>query len=380
MANTELFESMDVGLRELHEHLLLVKGLLRRAGLDERLMQAVADLTERAGYHERALRPRLGLPQTVARPSRSETVALLEKKGLAVEETPQLILAGLQQCQEHARVLEGYFRFFNLPRVSEFYRRLRFETLELARLVVLKTHPEPGAATAVQSEPAPRLEPEPPPAGLAQALKFCPLYFILDESICSFRDPLRTAVDAVSAGVRVMQVRFKQASSRELLALAKRVGLVCAEHGCLLIVNDRVDIALMSGAAGVHLGAQDVEPADVRLIAHELLIGVTARTVPDAQAAQAAGADYLGCGSVFPSRTKPGLPVIGTSGIRLIASAVSIPVVGIGGITLDNCVSVLKAGAAGVCSVTPFSARRSVRNLAAQFRDVCRAALGAKKG
>jgi thiamine-phosphate diphosphorylase len=383
MAGEEFFGEIDTALCDLRDGLLVSRALLRRGKFDEQLAQKLDDLHERSGYQERALRPRFGLETTVKRLQRHESVAVLERKGIAVEETPQLIISRLEGCQDCSRRLEGYFKFFNLPKVAEFYRRLRFEAAEIARQVELaaaRTAQPPALPVPKASKPAAVATDSTLSVRLRQALGFCPLYFILDESLCELRDPLRLAFDAASGGVRVMQLRMKQLGTRELLGLARRLRAICDERDCLLIVNDRVDVAVLSGAHGVHLGAEDLDPREARHFGKDLLIGATARNTNDALAAQAAGADYLGCGSVFPSPTKPGLPVIGAPGIRTISAAVQIPVIGIGGITLENCAQVLKAGAQGICSVSPFAVRRSVKNLAAQFRTACRAAQGHKEG
>lgn len=383
MAGEEFFGEIDKALCEMRDGLFVSRALLKRGKFDVHLAQKIDDLFERSGYQERALRPRFGLDTNIKRLPRHESVAILEQKGIAVEETPQLIITRLEGCQDCARRLEGYFKFFNLPKVAEFYRRLRFEAAEIARTIelvaasdaALLPEPQPQMTKAVATAASPTRS-----AKLRQALGFCPLYFVLDESLCAQRDPLRLAFDAVAGGVRVMQLRMKQLSTRDLLTLARRVRAICDERDCLLIVNDRVDIAMLSGAHGVHLGAEDLDPSEARHFGDELLIGVTARNTTDALAAQAAGADYLGCGSVYVSQTKPGLQVIGTPGVRTISAAVQIPVVGIGGITLDNAALVLKAGAQGVCSVAPFAVRRSVKNLVALYRKTCREAQGHLEG
>jgi thiamine-phosphate pyrophosphorylase len=377
MPGAELFSELDNALRELGDRLFLSQALLRRGRFEDRLVQSVEDLHERSGYQERALRPRIGLDPIEKRPPRHMSVAVLEQKGIAVEETPQLIIEKLSECQDNAKRLEAYFKFFNLPKVSEFYRRLRFEVAEIIRQVQIAAGigPEPETKPApVYEAPAPMLAAH--LGRIRSALAYCPFYFILDESLCELREPLRVAYDAVAGGARIVQLRFKKLGARDLLGLAARVKAICAERGALLIVNDRVDIAVLSGAAGVHLGAEDLSVAEARRLGPELLIGVTARTPADALAAESAGADYIGSGSVYPSPTKPGLPVIGVPGIKTIARAVRIPVVAIGGITQDNCTPLFKAGAAGICCVSQFTARRSVKNLTAQLRKACRDALG----
>jgi thiamine-phosphate pyrophosphorylase len=206
------------------------------------------------------------------------------------------------------------------------------------------------------------------PSRIRAALGKCPLYFILDESLCQYRDPLRVGYDAIVGGVRIMQLRFKRLATRELLELARKLRGLCAEQDCLLIINDRLDIAVLSGADGIHVGASDISINDIRQLSPDLLVGVTARKPQDAMAAQETGADYVGSGSVFGSKTKPGLPVIGTRGLRTITQAVDIPVVAIGGVTLENCQRVMAAGASGFVSIKPFTSRRSVKNLVAEFR------------
>lgn len=383
MAGEEFFGEIDKALCDLRDGLFVSRALLKRGRFDEHLGQKIDDLFERSGYQERALRPRFGLDTTIKRVQRHESVAILEQKGIAVEETPQLIVTRLAICQDCARRLEGYFKFFNLPKVADFYRRLRFEAAEIERtmeLIASRNAPPVAAPQPRTAQPAPPSVNLTRGAKLRQALSFCPLYFILDESLCALRDPLRVAFDAVAGGARVMQLRMKELSTRDLLALARRVRGICDERDCLLLINDRADIAVLSGAHGVHLGAEDLDPREARHLGSELLIGVTARNTTDAISAQEAGADYLGCGSVYPSQTKPGLHVIGAPGIRTISAAVQIPVVGIGGITLDNAAQVLHAGALGVCSVAPFGVRRSVKNLVAQYRKTCREAQGHVEG
>ena len=165
-----------------------------------------------------------------------------------------------------------------------------------------------------------------------------------------------------------MQLRLAALSLREWLSVATRLQQECAKTGCMLLINDRVDIALLSGADGVHLGASDAPVSSVWREFPHWVIGATVRDPQAARAAEAAGADYLGCGSVFPSGTKPGLPVIGTAGLARIRKASSLPVVGIGGVTAENYRAVLEAGADGICSIGAFQSGHSVRAVVAAFK------------
>jgi len=266
------------------------------------------------------------------------------------------------------RSLEEYFRFFNLPNVSRFYHKLRLDLYAFERALMDifgPPEPPPSDEQVLAIEDKPEEE-----SRVSIALRSHPLYFILDESLCRHRDPLRLAYDIVSAGIRMLQLRFKKLGTRDLLDLARRIKRLTAEYNCLLVINDRVDVALLSGADGVHIGAEDLTVSEARQVGPNLLVGATARTPQAAMAAQTSGADYLGCGAVFPSKTKKQVTVIGAASLKRICRTVDIPVIGIGGITEENCRKVIDAGAAGFCSIRPFSSRRSAKNLVKEFKKI----------
>jgi thiamine-phosphate pyrophosphorylase len=150
---------------------------------------------------------------------------------------------------------------------------------------------------------------------------------------------------ALRGGADLLQLRHKKATDRELLPLARDLREATRQHDALLLINDRPDIALLADADGVHLGQHDLPiRAARRLLGHERLIGATANTIKLAQQAEADGADYIGCGAVFPSPTKPDREVIGPARFAAVAKAVRIPVFAIGGITLDHLDELLAAG------------------------------------
>lgn len=158
---------------------------------------------------------------------------------------------------------------------------------------------------------------------------------------------------AVAAGAPVVQVRAKDCTDRTLYDFAAAVLAICAPAGVTCLVNDRVDVALAVGAAGTHLGAGDLPVAAVRRVAGPgHLIGGTARNPEQARLLVAEGADYLGVGPAYPTTTKTGLPdAIGPAGVAAVADAVDVPVVAIGGITVDRVAGLLAAGASGVAVV-----------------------------
>jgi len=166
-------------------------------------------------------------------------------------------------------------------------------------------------------------------------------------------DPLVAVDAALAAGAPVIQVRAKALTDRALFALAEAVVMRCRVAGATSLVDDRVDIALATGADGVHLGDEDL-PVDVarRLLGHEAIIGATARDVAAGRARVAEGADYLGVGPTYVTSTKTGLPpALGPEAVGAVAKAVSVPVIAIAGITLERVPEVLAAGVHGLAVV-----------------------------
>jgi thiamine-phosphate pyrophosphorylase len=171
------------------------------------------------------------------------------------------------------------------------------------------------------------------------------------------RDPLPAIRGALAAGAPVVQVRAKELTDRELYTLALQVREACDETGATCVVDDRPDVALAVGAAGTHLGATDLPLAAARrVVGADHLLGGTAREPASAQALVADGASYLGVGPAYATTTKDDLPAaIGPAGIGAVAAAVDVPVIAIGGITVDRVPELMAAGAWGVAVVTAVS-------------------------
>lgn len=166
---------------------------------------------------------------------------------------------------------------------------------------------------------------------------------------------VEVATAAVRGGADVVQLRHKSMPRGELLDLAKR--LRAAIQGALYVVNDHVDIALLSGADGVHLGPDDLSVAGARRVAGDrLLIGASASTPERARAVVAEGADYLGCGPAFPTPIKAEKQVLGPEGIVAIAKVVEVPVFAIGGIDESNLGRLMAAGLRRVCVIRSVAA------------------------
>ena len=184
-----------------------------------------------------------------------------------------------------------------------------------------------------------------------------PLYAIVDTAIAIHHgyDPVDLARRFFDGGARLLQLRAKQAPAGQFLEWADAICAASRECGATVIINDRVDIALMAGAAGVHVGQDDMPAAAVRSLAPAgFLIGVSTHTASQIAAAAAAPVDYLATGPVFGTATKEtGYAPVGLGMVRAAAlAAAGRPVVAIGGITLDNARSVMDAGASSVAVIS----------------------------
>lgn len=181
---------------------------------------------------------------------------------------------------------------------------------------------------------------------------------------------------ALGNGVTLVQLREKSAASREFYELALRVKKISDRHEVPLIINDRLDIAMAVDAAGLHVGQEDLPVAMARkLLGPKKILGATAATVEDALAAEAAGADYIGSGAMYPTVTKPGKPVLPMEQLARIKMSVHIPVVAIGGISADNTGPVMRTGVDGVAVVTaimtsidPVAATRKLKEILLNYR------------
>lgn len=203
------------------------------------------------------------------------------------------------------------------------------------------------------------------------------VYVIIDPSRFVSGE-FETVTDSIlSAGVRAIQLRDKEADRDDLLRQAATLRRLTARHDALLIINDHLDIALETGADGVHLGPGDLSVDEARSRAPGLIIGGSAGTVDRALELQAQGADYLGCGALWsagdskPDASEPR----GVQIIRAVTSAVEIPVVGIGGITLERAPSVMQAGASGVAVIRAVLDAQDPGRAAAELLDHCSAAV-----
>ena len=178
------------------------------------------------------------------------------------------------------------------------------------------------------------------------------LYLVTDKSD-DVEKSLRTIEEGIKGGVSVVQIREKTADTLDFYNLALKVKEITAKYDVPLIINDRVDVALAVDADGVHVGQTDM-PCDVTraLVGPDKIVGVSAATIEEAKKAERDGADYIGSGAVFPTSTKDDAPKITKKDLKEIVDSISIPVVAIGGINLNNAHELNGTGIAGLSVVS----------------------------
>ncbi len=195
------------------------------------------------------------------------------------------------------------------------------------------------------------------------------LYAVTDRKWAGDDGLARDVERAIKGGATMVQLREKCMGEEKFLAEAKRMAYLCHSLGIPLIINDSVRVAILSGADGVHIGQSDGDPAEIRRLAGGgFIIGVTARTVMEATAAEAAGADYIGVGAAFPTTTKTDTRHLTREDFSAITSAVNIPAVAIGGITEENAACLSGTGVAGIAVVSAIFSADDVEAAARRLR------------
>ncbi|MCL1817558.1 MAG: thiamine phosphate synthase [Spirochaetaceae bacterium] len=198
------------------------------------------------------------------------------------------------------------------------------------------------------------------------------LYLCTDRLLAKGR-PIAEAVEAaIAGGVTMVQLREKEAETREFFGIAREIAAITRRRGVPLVVNDRIDIALAIGADGLHLGQTDMPLEEARrLVGKNVFIGISASSVEEALAAERGGADYLGVGAVFPTGSKADAgEAIGPGRVAEIRAAVGLPIVAIGGIGPANAAEVLRSGADGVAVISAILSQPDIRAAAAALRAV----------
>ena len=196
------------------------------------------------------------------------------------------------------------------------------------------------------------------------------LYAITDSSSLDKKVFFEKIEEALQGGVTILQLREKELDEDSFTDEAIEVKAICRKYGVPLIINDNVDVALKSGADGVHVGIEDMPIDEIRRKAPDsFIIGATCKTVEQAQSAERLGADYMGVGAVFPSPTKKNAVRITREQLKEICSSVSIPAVAIGGITLENAGELKDGGMSGIAVVSAVFSADDIQKAASLLKE-----------
>lgn len=226
--------------------------------------------------------------------------------------------AAFKRLPEALRAIEEYGKTIDAG-VADAVQRLRYRAYDMEK----------------------RFEEASRPAGRLAAGGLCVL---LTESLCR-RTWSEVLAGVLAAGAGAVQVREKTLAARALVDRARAVAEACHAAGALAIINDRPDVAVLAAADGVHCGQDDLSPREARrIVGPDRIVGVSTHSVEQARAAAQGGADYIGCGPMFQSPTKPQGVIPGPSLAREVSAAVGLPMMAIGGITAERAAQVLAAG------------------------------------
>ncbi|MCX7700555.1 MAG: thiamine phosphate synthase [Gemmataceae bacterium] len=248
----------------------------------------------------------------------------------------------LKRLQEALRSIEEFGKTIN-PRFSQKIEQLRYRSYTLEKAIVHGFRARQRLATAR-------------------------LYLLVTASACQAEIDF-VIREAVAGGVQVIQLREKNLTDRELLERARKVRQLTEELGVLFIINDRADVARLVRADGVHLGQDDLPVAEARrIVGPEAFIGVSTHDLTQLRAAILEGADYVGIGPVFPSRTKQFDELAGLEFVRQATAESSLPMFALGGITVENLPQVLDAGADRIAVSAAIAAAEEPRQVAEAFR------------
>ena len=183
---------------------------------------------------------------------------------------------------------------------------------------------------------------------------------------------LQVIEEALKGGATAVQLRRKQDEGKQLMEIGQAIRALTRHYQALYFVDDRVDIALLTEADGVHLGQSDIGCSDARKLMGSKLIGISVRNLKEARRAWDEGADYLGVGSIYPTHSKDDAKLTGLAALAMIHRQIpTLPLVGIGGIQTANAAKVLKAGAQGVAVISAIMEAADPSRVARSLKELC---------
>ena len=197
------------------------------------------------------------------------------------------------------------------------------------------------------------------------------VYLVTDRRNKTDEEFLNIIEEAIKGGTTIVQLREKTASTKEFYELALKVKEITSRYGVPLLINDRIDIALAVDSEGVHIGQDDM-PADIarEIIGDDKILGVSASTVEEAKKAEMDSADYIGSGAVFPTATKDDADSVSKEELKEIVDSIDIPVVAIGGITVENANTLKGSGIAGFSVVSAIMSAEDPKEASLKLKEI----------
>ena len=197
------------------------------------------------------------------------------------------------------------------------------------------------------------------------------VYLVTDHRNKTDEEFLKIIEEAIKGGTSIVQLREKTASTKDFYQLALKVKEITSKYDVPLLINDRIDIAIAVDSEGVHIGQDDM-PADIarKIIGEDKILGVSASTVEEAKKAEIDGADYIGSGAVFPTATKDDADSVSKDELKKIVDSIDIPVVAIGGITLENAGTLKDTGIAGFSVVSAIMSADDPKEASQKLREI----------
>lgn len=328
---------MDANLNRVAEGLRVVEDFVRFDWEDREICARIRALRHRIRAAFRTVYPQLVAQRNVATDP-GVKVSLVQEGLDRKESKDDLLLANLKRVQEGLRVLEEGAHFLDNNKLAKELESLRFASYDLEALLV-----SPGQKNI--QEKLLDHTPQKLPSGI---------YALTSEPHSLGRSNIEVAGEILDAGVMILQYREKTKKSKEMYQECLVIREMTQKAGALFIVNDHIDIALTVGADGVHIGQDDLPLPQVRaLVGSSMMIGVSTHSPDQAWAAVAEGADYIGVGPIYATRTKADVcEPVGLEYLQYVQAHIPIPYVAIGGIKEHNLTEVVRVGARTVALVT----------------------------
>ncbi|MDD4985267.1 MAG: thiamine phosphate synthase [Dehalococcoidales bacterium] len=346
----QILRIIDVNLNRASEGLRVIEDIARLVLNDAAISGQIKAMRHRTVEGDLALNKQL----VGARDARGDVGINLEVPGQAEEkDLPLVLVANSRRVQESLRTIE------ELTRTSGIYLGLDPESFKQSRFELYTIEQEIFSRLLRQDK-----------ARLIRGL--CA---IIDTQALKGRPHYEVAKQLIHGGAKIVQLRDKILTKKELVSVAIKLKELCAGHDVLFIINDHLDIALASDADGLHLGQNDLPIRVARqLLPMDKILGCSINTLEQAITAEADGADYIGVGSIYPTSSKEAAVIVEPERLRQVRQAVGLPIVAIGGINEDNAAEVISAGADAIAVISAIlkteSPEKAARQIVARIEGV----------